>query len=1317
MLTNSDDSDDDLDSMPADLPSLIQTSVAQTSWEGIISYVAKTGNYLAYQLTIRYAIGQSAHPFIQAALKYSEVMGHLNYHELTDWLITQPPLFRTEFIVVAIASGAREHPFIDIIRTGIKRYFKALMTNDDEDIPKPSSATVAALHDPRLEYTRFHFLRDWIHAFSACYGAAVHKERMASAFFNHLSINEDNAVKILSDISSSQDLSESDKSKVSEEFLKRYSLTPEQIISIVNIIGASSANLCRQLLVQLTKEVPGNPHYQLMLEFLNTPLEKRFDFILKNPPLLNIDNSDIPEGYQMYAMGSLSLEQRKELFAKCITHEFPFFISIMQYLFSYDKPGDETLLTDYLKAKHLPLMTKMLDYIVEFRNSFHDLAGIIGLVLRRTDYQFQADDVFYPLLLLFKGNHEDSIEVVLSHPAILNLLKSYYKLSGDNYFSVEERDTLMPRVVAWYMAKNINQCRELFFSLTPEQQDKVRSLSFIPQFIEDSQPRLSAYAFQRGYWDFLAKDTFNSRFIRFGFSSVPEVTAPQHWKKPGVLAVLKQYQRHLTHQFSEKQAERLPFAVISEEARKLAPKMAMNYQTLPLLLQHQTSPESARAIFKDGTLKLPLHVLGHALFGKATRGIERIGKPQLSPKDMGFSFFVRLPDLEDKQTRITTFRPGIPPTRLVFNLGELLKLNPQIKSVVIGPYNDFDQTKTLKLNDDYTIESHPDRYLESTNMRKITLDSPGNASLCIYTALFERVIDQFLTAPPDALKQAVIDRLINPKTVQDYKLAIDLINLLHLEWLVPGDIPLHLAYVDLIEYEGNTYPLAELREVINNQTEADSLAAIKAINHLQPFPFVLEELLFIAKARGFKQVTAAIQPPKKSDSIVYYPPELYQIEAVAELILEEFSGQVYLHLEGNTVILHCTLIDNSNKNGVHHAEMSKLHTALKLANFNDKSALDIRLGETVRLPFGGENDQFASLEAIRDALICYELTTLLVSQQNWEFYLENNGSFHPKTGKGATNGKNGLLTHRLFFDNQPATIDAAYIDKTTLVISCSLPHALPIIAKRIRDTLNIPQTQIQMGANQLMLIMQPTTLIAKLRQAAVCYEGLNVIDEKGRLLMAHRHNKGLASAGGHHGDKYSRLSIAYGLKSEFNLVFKTPEKVANDVLLLAVEKPKTGLYIIHGSALLTDTFRADPEEFIAGSEVALSLIEMRGKLIYDVMPLEKLCSYYLHQLEEFISNEFPESKGRLEFKINTEYTTQLGAHRYKVPEKKFGQITLSLPDSTQLSQALENTLQGFEVVAGHGKRRFVINENPFTLMQLIASELNHDSSEQLRMRG
>ena len=101
-----------------------------------------------------------------------------------------------------------------------------------------------------------------------------------------------------------------------------------------------------------------------------------------------------------------------------------------------------------------------------------------------------------------------------------------------------------------------------------------------------------------------------------------------------------------------------------------------------------------------------------------------------------------------------------------------------------------------------------------------------------------------------------------------------------------------------------------------------------------------------------------------------------------QLLLEDLNNdRVYVHYLNNILTIKATLKVNSNRGGAHHAEMAKLHYALGISNFQGKNALEIGLDNTVTIALG-TNTRFQTLADVRDALLTYEVTTLLVPQQN-----------------------------------------------------------------------------------------------------------------------------------------------------------------------------------------------------------------------------------------------------------------------------------------------------------------------------------------------
>ena len=270
-----------------------------------------------------------------------------------------------------------------------------------------------------------------------------------------------------------------------------------------------------------------------------------------------------------------------------------------------------------------------------------------------------------------------------------------------------------------------------------------------------------------------------------------------------------------------------------------------------------------------------------------------------------------------------------------------------------------------------------------------------------------------------------------------------------------------------------TYSFVELREIAHNGEETDVLEAVRAFKDIELFPFVVHGMLRIAQRRNQNEVVKELYKIKskwqQERNVVYYPNEVYQIESLVQLILEDLnSDRVYVHYSDDTLCINATLKQNSNRSGAHHAEMAKLHCALGIGDLIGKNALDIVLEDNFKLPVGVDHF-FKSFSMVRDTLLTYELTTLLVSQQNIRYYLNNKGAFHPKTGKGAANGVIALLQERLFTDyGTPYQIQVHYDEhKNCMVVHTNRADTAQNIASTLQEVLTISPKKIVVDHNDI----------------------------------------------------------------------------------------------------------------------------------------------------------------------------------------------------------------------------------------------------------
>jgi hypothetical protein len=134
-------------------------------------------------------------------------------------------------------------------------------------------------------------------------------------------------------------------------------------------------------------------------------------------------------------------------------------------------------------------------------------------------------------------------------------------------------------------------------------------------------------------------------------------------------------------------------------------------------------------------------------------------------------------------------------------------------------------------------------------------------------------------------------------------------------------------------------------------------------------------------------------------------------------------------------------------------------------------------------------------------------------------------------------------------------------------------------------------------------------------------------------------------------------------------------------------------------------FHADPEEFVPGSEAALTLAEMRGRHFYDVMPLAELCQYQLNVLKNYLNEYFPEEYKQIELNIDTHYDKAVGAQiTHKIPSSTFGQITLTVIG--KLPEQLQGIFEGMalsptKITLNHSV--YLFDSSPLAMRNAIAN--------------
>lgn len=137
-------------------------------------------------------------------------------------------------------------------------------------------------------------------------------------------------------------------------------------------------------------------------------------------------------------------------------------------------------------------------------------------------------------------------------------------------------------------------------------------------------------------------------------------------------------------------------------------------------------------------------------------------------------------------------------------------------------------------------------------------------------------------------------------------------------------------------------------------------------------------------------------------------------------------------------------------------------------------------------------------------------------------------------------------------------------------------------------------------------------------------------------------------------------------------------------------------------------FCADPDEFDRGSEQALTLVEMRGKAFYDVMPLAELCKYQLKVLKKYLAENCPELSAAMTLTIDDSIElVNKDATCCKVPGEQFGRITVSIdPLAADQYPQMIRELSLLTKEADGKEQIYLIDESPLVLLEKVKEVTN-----------
>lgn len=437
--------------------------------------------------------------------------------------------------------------------------------------------------------------------------------------------------------------------------------------------------------------------------------------------------------------------------------------------------------------------------------------------------------------------------------------------------------------------------------------------------------------------------------------------------------------------------------------------------------------------------------------------------------------------------------------------------------------------------------------------------------------------------------------------------------------------------------------------------------------------------------------------------------------------------------------------DVARGDGVHAAAMPALAVALGnkyYANKNsfqcggempDKFIVEIGVDQLSSHSAKKGHSNFSSLEEVRDALLKKELQNLLVSAQNFDYFVSNH-TLHPISGYGATSSVNNCKTKGPLDGFE---IEAEVRSNGSVAILVKIDKA-ETVKRQISHALVLDDEAIEIisredGFAEVVIKNQITDLLQLMKLKKINYQGVIPIDSDGSVLMAHRKNHfheytlGYSTAGGHCSDPYHpQLGALVEFVEENG--FKLLEGSGIDSLKLvgvvkdcAVFVAKTDDFELTESAKKYKIdnkkshlpFVAEGQEFIPGTEEAFPVCEIRRKKLplRNIPSLEIYLSYSAQKLEDALN-----AKG---LDVTVEIPTHCQATssgRAKIPDDDFGIIKIFSTDLEVVQEILNiylyrNQDRGRAVKIHRDGYIYIDDLNPRQIIECLDGSRFHDLKE------
>lgn len=468
---------------------------------------------------------------------------------------------------------------------------------------------------------------------------------------------------------------------------------------------------------------------------------------------------------------------------------------------------------------------------------------------------------------------------------------------------------------------------------------------------------------------------------------------------------------------------------------------------------------------------------------------------------------------------------------------------------------------------------------------------------------------------------------------------------------------------------------------------------------------------------------------------------LSDITMLARLICETNQpSDCKVSFNGQQVTFKFKICNNSNLEGIHHAQVPIIPHALGSHYFDEKNShqfeslktkeqltrYSITLGEATQENTAHDHDCFNNLEEIRDRLLKREIETILACAQNAK-YKQEYGQPHPLTGKGATKSAN-LLKRKKFIGYEITQVKTNNDSITIEIVNHDKDDHRDEIANALATILQINSEKIIYETNQIILHFPSHALIKRMQKKRVNYLGVVVVNRKGQIALAERKNfweeksRGFNCQGGHCNEPYlPELAVLETLEEESGFKLKNPTlSPERCVKMIKDDEDGSAIGIINFDDLqLTEAaaqyaeerklpFQAEATEFVPGTEGFFSLKDMRERQL----PLSPIFVFKtLELLSQGIQGLLDSIKELSGLKIDILKNIK-NENEKTIPTESFGHIKCWMIDNKWPYEEmilfkilLKKLTVNSQVISDNNLPRFKMIFEPFLLYTLLHEDI------------